>query len=219
MKRFSIALTALLGSSAALAAIPSTDPTGTVVPKDPYTLDSTMAVVSADPYAGRIAAQNATLQQWAAAEPVAYTADEAALKTVAETSKAAALAADADAMLAAKSATPPAEPVEAAADLTPRPATQNYPACSPGPGDDNCIQLYEPGVEQQLAAWSQPTGGFAGSGDAQVAMGGPYEPAEAVPGEAERMAAADELAAHEELAMADSAYRDSPTDDVGVMGL
>ena len=67
-------------------------------------------------------------------------------------------------------------PDSAAADLTPRPAAQNYPACRPGPGDDNCIQLYEPGVRQQLAAWTRPTGGFAGSGDSQVAMGGPYEP-------------------------------------------
>ncbi len=40
-----------------------------------------------------------------------------------------------------------AAPVEiAAADLTTRPAAGNYPACDPGPGDDSCIQLYEPGV-------------------------------------------------------------------------
>jgi hypothetical protein len=83
-----------------------------------------------------------------------------------------------------------------AADLTPRAAAQNYPACRPGPGDDHCIQLYEPGVEQRLAAWSQPTGGFAGSADTQVAMGGPYE-------------GADEPAiAEEETAMADM-----PADD------
>ena len=31
-------------------------------------------------------------------------------------------------------------------DLTPRPAADNYPPCRPGPGDDRCIQLYEPGV-------------------------------------------------------------------------
>jgi hypothetical protein len=64
----------------------------------------------------------------------------------------------------------------AAADLTPRPAAQNYPACRPGPGDDNCIQLYEPGVQERLASWTQPTGGFAGTAGTQVAMGGPYEP-------------------------------------------
>jgi hypothetical protein len=31
-------------------------------------------------------------------------------------------------------------------DLTPRPAQTSYPPCSPGPGDDRCIQLYERGV-------------------------------------------------------------------------
>jgi hypothetical protein len=61
------------------------------------------------------------------------------------------------------------------ADLTPRPATQDYPPCDPGPGDDNCIQLYEPGVRAQLASWNQPTGGLA-DGSATSAMGGPYEP-------------------------------------------
>ena len=59
----------------------------------------------------------------------------------------------------------------AIADLTPRPATQNYPPCEPGPGDDNCIQLYEPGVRAQLASWNRPTGGLA-DGTATSAMGG-----------------------------------------------
>ena len=62
-----------------------------------------------------------------------------------------------------------------AVDLTPRPATHNYPPCSPGPGDDNCIQLYEPGVRAQLAGWNAPTGGLADS-STTTAMGGPYEP-------------------------------------------
>jgi hypothetical protein len=70
-------------------------------------------------------------------------------------------------------------PVEAdattMASLTPRPATQNYPPCEPGPGDDNCIQLYERGVRAQLASWNAPTGGLA-DGSATTAMGGPYEP-------------------------------------------
>ena len=75
----------------------------------------------------------------------------------------------------------------AAADLTPRAAAHNYPPCSPGPGDDNCIQLYELGVRTALASWNQPTGGLAGSGEAFAAaeatdetatsaVGGPYEP-------------------------------------------
>ena len=71
----------------------------------------------------------------------------------------------------------PIEQVDAGpiADLTPRPATQDYPPCDPGPGDDNCIQLYEPGVRAQLASWNQPTGGLADS-NSTTAMGGPYEP-------------------------------------------
>jgi hypothetical protein len=64
-----------------------------------------------------------------------------------------------------------------AGDLTPRPAAQNYPPCDPGPGDDNCIQLYEPGVRTALASWSAPTGGLIGS-DTATAMGGPFEPAD-----------------------------------------
>ena len=64
-----------------------------------------------------------------------------------------------------------------ALDLTPRPATHNYPPCDPGPGDDNCIQLYEPGVRTALASWNGPTGGLAGDNSA-TAMGGPYEPVE-----------------------------------------
>lgn len=65
-------------------------------------------------------------------------------------------------------------PVQTAAlDLTPRPATANYPACEPGPGDDRCIQLYEPGVRVALANWTGTTGGFAGDGAVQTAMGGP----------------------------------------------
>ncbi|MGE3396814.1 MAG: hypothetical protein AB7H79_07920 [Sphingomonas sp.] len=51
------------------------------------------------------------------------------------------------------------------------PAT-SYPACAPGPGDDNCIQLYEPGVSQAYAAWQA---GYL-PGSEQVGMGGPDEP-------------------------------------------
>ena len=66
-------------------------------------------------------------------------------------------------------------------DLTPRPAVKNYPPCDPGPGDDHCIQLYEPGVRQALASWNREGGGLW-TGETEVAMGGPYEP---VDGEAE----------------------------------
>ena len=54
------------------------------------------------------------------------------------------------------------------ADLAPRPAASNYPPCGPGPGDDNCIQLYEPGVRTALASWNQPTGGLAQPGEAMA---------------------------------------------------
>lgn len=85
----------------------------------------------------------------------------------------------------------PIETADAAAATAPRPAAHNYPACSPGPGDDNCIQLYEPGVEVALASWTQPTGGLAQPGEATMmasaepadetatGVGGPYEPVEA----------------------------------------
>ncbi|WP_114951805.1 hypothetical protein [Sphingosinicella terrae] len=63
----------------------------------------------------------------------------------------------------------------AGADLTSRPAAQNYPPCEPGPGDDRCIQLYERGVRAQLASWNSATGGLA-DGAVTTAMGGPYEP-------------------------------------------
>jgi hypothetical protein len=45
---------------------------------------------------------------------------------------------------------------------------QGYPACRPGPGDDRCIQLYERGVREELAAYKATEG---------AAMGGPFEPA------------------------------------------
>jgi hypothetical protein len=61
------------------------------------------------------------------------------------------------------------------AETTPQPATTNYPPCSPGPGDDHCIQLYEPGVRAQLANWDRPTGTLA-ENSATDAVGGPYEP-------------------------------------------
>ena len=123
----------------------------------------------------------------------------------------------------------------ASIDLTPRPAAGNYPACRPGPGDDRCIQLYEPGVQAELASWSQPTGGFAGSSDTQVAMGGPYEPADSASSTEElnqqaladsnralQMAAADQPAEDSaiETAMADDggnvATDDMSTDDEDV---
>ena len=80
---------------------------------------------------------------------------------------------------AMKSSTGMGGPLEEAnagtVSLTPRPATDNYPPCNPGPGDDRCIQLYEPGVRAQLASWNQTSGGLADN-SVTTAMGGPYEP-------------------------------------------
>jgi len=126
------------------------------------------------------------------AKPAAYFADGKPLVVPAAAvtwEKADPIAADPDLDLAETSIddSVPAEPAVAeqpamggpleemaAADLTTRPASQNYPACRPGPGDDNCIQLYEPGVRTALAQWTAPTGGM--SDGTEVAMGGPEEP-------------------------------------------
>jgi hypothetical protein len=96
------------------------------------------------------------------------------------------------------------------------PAT-SYRACSPGPGDDNCIQLYEPGVSATYAAW-QANSGMAGA--EQTAMGGPEEPVETAMADEsvdEAAESGDELAAYEPLpedavmpASADAVEKDSP---------
>ncbi len=66
----------------------------------------------------------------------------------------------------------PEEPVSETWGLnTAGAASADYPPCSPGAGDDRCIQLYEPGVRQGLATWQ-------GQGSAPQAVGGPYEPIE-----------------------------------------
>ncbi len=62
------------------------------------------------------------------------------------------------------------------ANLSQQAEFKNYPPCDPGPGDDHCIQLYESGVRTQLAHWNREGGGLW-TGNAAVAMGGPYEPA------------------------------------------
>ena len=224
MRKLPIAAAALLFGTSAYAMV-STEPTGTWVDKDPYTVMSTGTVAAAT--AGTAKLQPAATDWWEA-EPATYGTDEAMLKTAGVTDGAevklassdefATMDEDWDAVAAEKEAAmddpaydPSIEPdplltetsvldeepvpVEngvggpyetAATDLAPRPAAQNYPACSPGPGDDRCIQLYEPGVRQQLAAWDQPTGGFASAGDTQTAMGGPYEPVDSA-SETERL--------------------------------
>jgi hypothetical protein len=171
MKSLSIAAAAMLFGTSALAWAPSTEPAaGPAVAKDPVLVHSAVAVDNA-------AATHASLWQLATASR-----DEADLKS--------AVHADLDLSVDPAKADDgltgmggPDEPVVTARadvtvvepDLTARPAAQDYPPCRPGPGDDNCIQLYEPGVRTALAGWTAPTGGLAG-GEAATAVGGPYEP-------------------------------------------
>jgi len=89
----------------------------------------------------------------------------------------------------------PDEPVADAAPAT------TYRACSPGPGDDNCIQLYEPGVRESLASWEASR--MSGQ---QVAMGGPDDPVET--------GVADEHEMAEDAAIEAAAYEPLPEDAV-----
>ena len=54
----------------------------------------------------------------------------------------------------------------------------NYRPCRPGPGDDNCIQLYERGVRGSYAQWLRAHD--AQPAPTQLAMGGP-EPRASAP--------------------------------------
>jgi len=271
MKKLPIAAAALLFGTSAYAMLPSTEPTGIMVQKDPYVVTPTAEPVMAGEEAW--APQPAAVDWWENEKPVAYetAATDAEFETAAATAddvKAREIAkadAQADAQAFADDAGPapdaadgeptlgpaigddtpspdeptvfdtaatpveagtggPYEPVEtAAADVAPRAAAENYPACRPGPGDDRCIQLYEPGVRAELASWTQPTGGFAGSSDTQVAMGGPYEPVDSAT-ETERLnqqALADSNAAVAQMASAepvpdDSAIETASADDDAV---
>ena len=53
----------------------------------------------------------------------------------------------------------------------------NYRPCRPGPGDDNCIQLYERGVRRSYAQWVREHD--PRPAPAQLAMGGPAPEASA----------------------------------------
>jgi hypothetical protein len=164
MRLYPFAAALLLGGSCALAGAPTYQPVGEGVADAAARLYANMA----DQYAG-----NPDLD---------LAVDPNAVETAATD------ASDARADGIAQGIGGPYEPVEEAApaattiaalDTTTRPAAQNYPACDPGPGDDSCIQLYEPGVRVALASWIQPTGGFTDSPATATAMGGPYEPVEA----------------------------------------
>jgi len=83
---------------------------------------------------------------------------------------------------------------------TPQPAAANYPPCSPGPGDDRCIQLYEPGVRAQLASYrpaDTTMAGALGGPDTFTGVGGPDEGDLAMNGDGAVDAAVGEIAADE----------------------
>lgn len=104
-----------------------------------WTADKPMALTDA---------QIAEKEAWVAANPMAASTDVAAKL-------------DNKPLASADGQGGPYEPV-ASADTT------SWPACDPGPGDDRCIQLYEPGVRGAYAQWS--------AGRERLAMGGPLEP-------------------------------------------
>ncbi|HVQ07973.1 MAG TPA: hypothetical protein VMS43_06020 [Allosphingosinicella sp.] len=188
MKSLTLAAAALLFSTSALAFAPSTEPAAApAVAKDPLIVSPAESAPAADPLvwtSDSPVVQPASAVSWEPADTKAGDpdldlavdpdAEEASLTGIGgpeeplDTAPAPEMAAAADVA--------PAPEALAAADMTPRPAAQNYPACRPGPGDDSCIQLYEPGVRVALASWTLPTGGLA-DGTA-TAMGGPYEPVE-----------------------------------------
>jgi hypothetical protein len=178
MKSFTLAAAALLFSTSALAFAPSTEPAAApAVAKDPLVVSSTETMATA-PFL-----RTASASTWDAAVAEAGNPDlDLAVDPDAEQASLTDMGGPevpvdvepADETLGADEVAPAPETTLAAADIAPRPAAQNYPACRPGPGDDSCIQLYEPGVQVALASWTQPTGGLADG--TQTAMGGPYEP-------------------------------------------
>ena len=184
MKSFALAAAALLFSTSALAFAPSTEPAAApAVAKDPLVVTSVEATPVVQP-ASAVSWESAgdpdlDLAVDPDAEEANFTGmggpeEPVAVEPADETLGADDVAPAPETLAAADSA--PAPEALAAADIAPRPAAQNYPACRPGPGDDSCIQLYEPGVRVSLASWTQPTGGLADG--TQTAMGGPYEPVE-----------------------------------------
>lgn len=172
MKRYIIGAAAMLLSTSALAATMVGDKGS----KDPTQLSKWESVDKGWSNAGMAAADEIPL-----AEKAAFPLSEAEVYAgSSDPAKPALASASWDGAIEPQAAAEPAPlggPVETAAvsDLTPRPASQNYPACDPGPGDDNCIQLYEPGVRTALASWDGSLGGLD-DGSATTAQGGPYEP-------------------------------------------
>jgi hypothetical protein len=189
MKSFALAAAALLFGTSAFAFAPSTEPAAApAVAKDPIVVAPAETTAVADPFVWTSEAapvvQPASAVSWEPADTKTGDPDlDLAVDPDAEAAHLTGMGGPEEPVDVAPASEPlaatdvaPAPETLAAADMTPRPAAQNYPACRPGPGDDRCIQLYEPGVRLALASWTQPTGGLAGA--EATAMGGPYEPVE-----------------------------------------
>jgi hypothetical protein len=179
MKSLPLAAAALLFGTSALAFAPSTEPAAApAVAKDPFVVALVEPTPVAEPPVAEPivwtseeapAFQPASAVAWEPADTSAGDPDldlavdpdstDSSLTGISEPEEPLDVAPAAETMAEADVA--PAPVVLASADTAPRPAAQNYPACRPGPGDDRCIQLYEPGVRVALASWTQPTGGFA----------------------------------------------------------
>jgi hypothetical protein len=160
MNSLSLAAAASLFSTSALAFAPSTEPAAApAIAKDPFVVSSAETVTPA-PFAwtsDQAVVRPASAVRWEAAESDAGDPDLD-------------LAVDPDAEQASLTGMGgPEEPLDVVATAAPVAAAPAYRPCRPGPGDDNCIQLYEPGVREALATWTPRTA-------EATAMGGPYEP-------------------------------------------
>jgi hypothetical protein len=155
MKSLPLAAAALLFGTSALAFAPATEPAAAPpVAKDPFVVSAAETTAVA-PILQTASADSSATVDTKAGDPdldLAVDPDRA------------------DAGLTGVGG--PEEPLDVQAPAAPA-AAVNYPPCRPGPGDDRCIQLYEPGVREALANWTPRTGGPAGDASA---MGGPYEP-------------------------------------------
>jgi len=208
MKYVILGAAGLLLSTSALAAAPQ--PKGMAPPaspavasKDSDSLDASMIgnAITIDWPAKRADARAVDTKHIIAAAKAPMEAPTAETPSTTEMSDAVAPVADHDGVGG------PDEP-EAVTTAAVAPAA-SYRACSPGPGDDSCIQLYEPGVSEAYAAW-QANSGMPGT--EQTAMGGPEEPIEIAA--IEETAAADESVVADEGDLETAAYEPLPEDAV-----
>jgi hypothetical protein len=177
MKRIIITAGALLLGTSAFAWAPSSAP----VAQD---AKAPLAATEGKAPAATLVAKSNDLPKIAedSGEPVTASADSGEKLVTADPDLDLAVSPDFD-----KGMGGPLEEADAAAATNS--TTAGYPPCRPGPGDDHCIQLYEPGVRAALASWNPPAdtvlAAEMGETPAEASgVGGPYEPvdtAEALP--------------------------------------